>query len=49
MLDNLSNIFLVIITVKIVAGFIIDYFGSLREQKVRKTETLKINVLFAEI
>lgn len=34
--DNTSNIFLVIIMVNIVAGIIIDTFGSLREKESDK-------------
>jgi hypothetical protein len=39
--DNTSNIFLVIIMVNIVAGVIIDTFGSLREQEGEKNRDIE--------
>jgi len=39
--DNLSNIVLVIIMVNIVAGIIIDTFGSLREAEGEKNRDIE--------
>lgn len=41
MFDNSSNIFLVIIMVNIVAGIIIDTFGSLREEEGDKIRDIE--------
>mmetsp|Transcript_30987 Transcript_30987/g.28186 ORF Transcript_30987/g.28186 Transcript_30987/m.28186 type:complete len:139 (+) Transcript_30987:1312-1728(+) len=39
--DNLANIILVIITINIVSGIIIDTFGSIRKKEVEKNKDLQ--------